>query len=47
MKEKTLLFILLSVLWVAGSLLLIYTDWKIFVGVFLLMWANNLQQKYV
>jgi hypothetical protein len=44
LKEKitTILFIVQLFLGACGSIILIIVDWRIFIGVFLFLWSNNL-----
>jgi len=44
MDKKSLLFmgIFGLIILVAGLLLLVYTNWKIALGVFLVLWGNNI-----
>lgn len=40
MKKALLIFS--GIIFVIGTILLCYVDWKIYLGVMLLMWANNI-----
>jgi hypothetical protein len=43
MSRKNILLILACLLWFIGFLLIILQNWQIGLGVFLLLWANNIE----
>lgn len=45
MSEKVIILVASLILFVAGFGILYTVDWKIALGVFIVVWANNIAQK--
>lgn len=43
MTINSILFIFECIMWLSGFILIIMQDWRIGLGVYLVLWANNLE----